>query len=86
MKALYHNRLCNVVEMSTDITLADEAGQFVVWLGDEALVIDPTDQQVADADNLREWYGLDAEAVDRFRGLLRGAVSSKASAEGDVLS
>ena len=46
-------------------------------LGDEALVIDPTDEEVADADNLREWYGLDAEAVNRLRSMLCGDVSSE---------
>ena len=73
MKALYNNRLCNIVEVSSDdVTLAEEGRQFVVSLGDEALVIDPTDKEVADADNLHEWYGLDDEAVDRLRSMLRG--------------
>jgi hypothetical protein len=43
VKALYRNRLCNIVEVSSDVTLAEEGRQFVVSLGDEALVIDPTD-------------------------------------------
>ncbi len=76
MKALYKNRLCHVVEVSSDITLAEQGRQFVVSLGDEALVIDPTDSEVAAADNLRELYGLDAEAVDRLRSMLRGELSS----------
>ena len=77
MKALYNNRLCNIVEMSSDITLEEEGRQFAVSLGDEALVIDPTDKEVADADNLREWYGLDDEAVRHFRSVLRGDLSSE---------
>ena len=77
MKALYKNRLCNIVEVSSDITLAEAGRQFVVSLGDEALVIDPTDTEVADADNLGEWYGLDAEAVNRLRSMLRGDLSSQ---------
>ena len=77
MKALYKNRLCNIVEVSSDITLAEEGNQFVVSLGDEALAIDPTDKEVADADNLRERYGLDAEAVKQFRSMLRGDLSSQ---------
>jgi hypothetical protein len=73
VKALYNNRLCNIVEVSSDdVTLAEEGRQFVVSLGDEALVIDPTDKEVADADNLHEWYGLDDEAVKRLRSMLRG--------------
>ena len=76
MKALYNNRLCNIVEMSSDVTLEEEGRQFVVSLGDEALVIDPTDREVADADNLREWYGLDAEAVKQLRSMLRGDLPS----------
>ena len=40
MKALYNNRLCNIVEVSSDdVKLAEEGRQFVVSLGDEALVI-----------------------------------------------
>ena len=77
MKALYNNRLCNIVEMSSNLTLSAEGRQFVVSLGDEALVIDPTDKEVADADNLREWYGLDEEAVEHFRSMLRGDLSSQ---------
>ena len=76
MKALYNNRLCNIVDVSSDVTLGEEGRQFVVSLGDEALVIDPTDKEVADADNLREWYGLDAEAVKQLRSMLRGDLSS----------
>ena len=77
MKALYNNRLCNIVDVSSDVTLAEEGRQFVVSLGDEALVIDPTDKEVADADNLREWYGLDADAVNRLRSMLRGDLSGQ---------
>ena len=76
MKALYNNRLCNIVEMSSDITLEEEGRRFAGSLGDEALVIDPTDREVADADNLREWYGLDAEAVKQLRSMLRGDLPS----------
>jgi hypothetical protein len=36
-------------------------------------LIDPTDKEVAAADNLHEWYGLDDEAVNRLRSMLRGA-------------
>jgi len=72
MKALYKNRRCNVVDVGADITLAERGEPFVVSLGDEALVVDPTDKEVADADNLRERYGLDADAVDRLRTTLRG--------------
>ena len=75
MKALYKNRLCHVVEVGSDITLAEGDRQFVVSLGDEALVVDPTDREVADADNLREAFGLDADAVDRLRSMLRGESS-----------
>ena len=72
MKALYKRRLCHIVEVSSDITLEETGRQFVVPLSDEALVIDPTDCEVADAENLRELYGLDDEAAERLRRLLRG--------------
>lgn len=80
MKALYRNRLCNIVEVSSDITLAEDGRQFVVSLGDEALVIDPTDTEVADADNLSEWYGLDADGVNRLRSMLRRDSSGQGAA------
>ena len=38
-------------------------------------MIDPTDNEVADATNLRELYGLDDDAADRFRRMLRGESS-----------
>jgi len=82
VKALCNNRLYNIVELSSDdVTLAEEGRQFVVSLGDEALVIDPTDKEVADADNLREWYGRDAGAVNHLRSMLSGDLSSQAVAE-----
>ena len=75
MKALYNNRLCDVVEASADLTLADEGRQFTVSFGDDQLVVDPTDRQVADADNLAAWYGLDPDAAKKFRAMLRGELS-----------
>ena len=77
VKALYNNRLCNVVETSSDVTLADEGRQFTVSFGDEGLVVDPTDQQVADADNLGQWYGLDHEAASSLRSMLRCDLTSE---------
>ena len=77
MKALYNNRLCNVVETSSDVRLTDEGRQFTVSFGDEGLVVDPTDTQVADADNLGQWYGLDCEAARNLRTMLRGELSSE---------
>jgi len=65
------------LDVSSDVVLAEEGRQFVVSLGDDALVIDPTDKEVADADNLRAWYGLDAESVNHLRSLLRADLSSK---------
>jgi hypothetical protein len=76
VKALYNNRLCDVVEASSDVTLADEGRQFTVSFGDVELVVDPTDQQVADADNRGQWYGLDDEAARNLRAMLRGELSS----------
>lgn len=75
MKAIYNNRLCDVVETSADLTLADGERQFTVSFGDERLVVDPTDRQVADADNLAERYGLDADAAGKFHAMLRGELS-----------
>lgn len=76
MKALYQSRLWNVVEASTDIALGDEKQQITVSFGDEGLVVDPTDQQVADADNIGQWYGLDHEAAKNLRAMLRGELAS----------
>jgi hypothetical protein len=76
VKALYNNRLYNVVETSSDITLAGEGRQFTVSFGDEGLVVDPTDKQVADADNLGQYYGLDRDAARDFRAMLRGELPS----------
>jgi hypothetical protein len=76
VKAIYNNRLCNIVETGSDVTLADDQRQFSVSFGDEGLVIDPTDKQVADADNLSQWFGLDDEAAKELRAMLRGELPS----------
>lgn len=72
MKALYNNRICDVVETSSEVTLADDGWEFTVPFGDERLVVDPTDEQVANADNLGLWYGLDDEGAQNLRAMLRG--------------
>ena len=72
VKALHKGRLCNIVDVSSDITLEEQGRQFVVSLSDETLVIDPTDYEVADAENLRELYGLDEKGANRLRRVLRG--------------
>jgi hypothetical protein len=76
MKALYRNRLCYAVEAAEDITLDDDGRQFAVDFSDPGLVVDPTDAQVADADNLSQWYGFDEEATSVFRAMLRGELSA----------
>lgn len=77
MKALYNNRLCNIVETGSAVTLADDQHQFDVSFGDEGLVIDPTDKQVADADNFAQWHGLDEEAAKELRAMLRGEMPNE---------
>jgi hypothetical protein len=55
MNALYKNRICNVIEVAGDITLDGRGVEpFDVSLSDPALVIEPTDEQVANASNLAE--------------------------------
>ncbi|MFN7981523.1 MAG: hypothetical protein U0Q11_06665 [Vicinamibacterales bacterium] len=76
MKALYKNRICYVMDVSSDVTLIEGETRFVVSLADEALVLDPTDGEVADACNLAEWSGRDGEAVIRYRQFLRGELPS----------
>lgn len=72
MKALYKNRLCTVVDIASDVRLAGDEGEFRVPLYDEGLVIDPTDEEVAAADNFREWFGLDEQDTKDTRAMLRG--------------
>jgi len=76
MKALYDNRIYNVVDVVLDIILEERDGkQFSVDLSDERLNVDPTDSEVADASNLAEWYGVDGEAAKRLRAMLLGEIS-----------
>jgi hypothetical protein len=58
------------------VTLADEGRQFTVSFGDEGRVVDPTDQQLAGADDLDQWSGLDYEAARNFRAMLHGELPS----------
>ena len=52
MKALYHNRLCVMVETTGDVAiLAQGPDIFAVALGSAELIVDPTDAQVARADD-----------------------------------
>ena len=75
MKALYKNRLCTVVDSGCDITLDDDGRQFAVQFSDAGLVVDPTDAQVAGADNLSQLYGFDEEGTNDVRAMLRGELS-----------
>ena len=76
MKALYDNRIYNVVDVVLDILLEGLDGrQLSVDLSDERLVVDPTDSEVADASNLAEWYGVDDERLKLLRLVLRGETS-----------
>jgi hypothetical protein len=76
MTALYRNHICNVIDASGDLRLETRSGeQFTVDYGDEQLVVDPTDDQVADAVNLAEWYGVTTEAAARLRLMLRGEIT-----------
>jgi hypothetical protein len=76
MNALYKNRIYNIVDDVMVVTL-DGAGvqPFDVYYDDPDLVIDPTDDEVADAINLAEWYGVDTEAAAQLRLMLLGAIS-----------
>ena len=76
MKGIFDNRIFNVVDVAGDMIL-DGTGEkeFIVDLGDERLIVDPTDEQVANASNLAEWYGVDAETAVRLRLMLRGESS-----------
>jgi len=77
MNAIYRNRLCRLVETSRDVAiLTDEGRELTVPLASEGLVIDPTDRQVAGADNLSNWYGVETEAADDLRAMLCGELST----------
>jgi hypothetical protein len=76
VKALYRNRVCSVVEAGEDITLADGETKFTVSLGDPGLVLDPTDRQVAGVENLADSYGVEGQAADDLRAMLRGELST----------
>ena len=77
MKALYRNRVCYVIDTGPDITLDDDGRHFVVQFSDADLIVDPTDAQVADADNLSQLYGVNEDATNDFRAMLRGELSAK---------
>ena len=50
MNAIYNNRIYNVVEVAADITLAGNGVEpFDVSFSDPGLIVEPTDDEVADA-------------------------------------
>jgi len=52
VKVLYQNRLCVLVETTGDVAiLAHGQHTSTVPLGSAELIVDPTDEQVAEADN-----------------------------------
>ena len=76
MKALYDNRIYNVVDVAGDLILEEGAGKaFAVDLRDERLIVDPTDDEVAEATNLAAWYGVDDESAKQLRLMLLGEIS-----------
>jgi hypothetical protein len=77
MNAIYKNRMCNVVDDSGDVLTLDgnSVEPFDVSYDDSELVIDPTDSEVADVDNLGEWYGMNEEHTTQLRRMLRGHLS-----------
>jgi hypothetical protein len=76
MKAIYNDNVYYIVEADADLTLETAKGeQFDVEFGDENLIVDPTDNEVADAENLAEHYGIDNTTAERFRCMLRGEIS-----------
>lgn len=76
MKAIYDNQLFNVIDAAGDLTLERRDGTLlVVDFGDDRLIVDPTDEQVADTNNLAEWYAVNGEGTERLRLMLRGDIS-----------
>ena len=76
MNALYNNRIYEVVEADGDLLLKgrDDVALTVDY-GDEELIVDPTDTEIADADNLVDWYGVGEESLERLRLFLSGQIS-----------
>jgi hypothetical protein len=76
MKAIYENRIYNVADVAGDLILeGDGKREFAVNFGDDQLIVDPTDEQVADASNLAEWYCVDSEGAKQLRSMLLGEIS-----------
>ena len=76
MNALYHNRIYEVVEADDDLLLKGKDGvALTVDYGDEELIVDPTDTDIADADNLADWYGVGEKRLERLRLFLSGQIS-----------
>ena len=67
MKALYQNRLCVMLETTGDVViLLHGPDTFAVPLGSAELVVDPTDPQVAGADDAPITDGVHDPTYPRF--------------------
>ena len=66
--ALYRNRLYEVADNLAECELVDGP---TVSYGDAALVVEPTDAEVAEAENLGVFFGVDGPALERLRAELR---------------
>jgi hypothetical protein len=76
MRAIYKNRIYNVVDVSGDITLnGRDVPPFRVEFHDAELIVDPTDDDVANAVNLAHWYGLNLQRTKELRRMLLREIS-----------
>jgi hypothetical protein len=76
MKAIFDSRIFNIIEDGDDVVLEGSGGdKIAIDFGDERLIVDPTDSEVADASNLAEWYSAKGETLERLRSMLRGEIS-----------
>lgn len=66
--AIYRNRLYEVADNLSACELVEGP---TVNFGDAELVIDPTDAQMAEVENLGAFFGVDVPAVERLRAELR---------------
>ena len=66
--AIYRHR---IYEVADNLAVCELVGGPTVSYGDAGLVVDPTDAQLAEAENLGAFFCVDGAALERLREELR---------------
>jgi hypothetical protein len=75
MNAIYKRKVYRLSDALDKAVLLNERGGVFKTVEWHEVIADPTDQQLAAAENLGEWVGYDGAELDAYRDMLRGVIT-----------